>query len=317
MNINSSVDTPLVSVIVLTYNHKDYLEQNLNGILMQKTSFPFKIYVHDDASTDGTRDIILKYYEKYPGIIVPILQSENQYSKGIRPYSTFVYPKLNSKYVGFCEGDDYWTDPDKLRIQIEYLEQNPGCSICCHDVNIVHEGIESPREVFYNIPHKSDFRFDFLSEFTDHFVPTPTIVTRLDILREQPANYTTLVSGDIQKILFLLSRGYGYYFSKKMVTKRRNPGGITSNMEYRKIEFEGRYEVLYYIINFAPDTAVSAIRKKMAEYERAFIKLRLPVKRHNFLMLIFNAVWHDPGWFFRRRTNLIAVNTILFPGAPH
>ena len=120
----------LVSVCCITYNHKPYIRQCLDGFMMQKTTFPFEVLVHDDASTDGTADIIREYESKYPNIIKPIYQKENQYSKGIRISPTFQYPRAKGKYIALCEGDDYWIDPYKLQKQVDFLEGHPEYGLC-------------------------------------------------------------------------------------------------------------------------------------------------------------------------------------------
>ena len=101
-----SEKTPLVSVCTLAYNHEPYIRECLDGILMQKTNFAFELLIHDDASTDGTADIIREYETKYPDIIKPIYQTENQYRKRIRINSTYNFPRAKGKYIALCEGDD-------------------------------------------------------------------------------------------------------------------------------------------------------------------------------------------------------------------
>ena len=114
----------LVSICCLTYNHGQYIRQCLDGFMMQKTTFPFEVLIHDDASTDRTADIIHEYEAKYPDIIKPIYQKENQYSKGVRISPTFQYPRAKGKYIALCEGDDYWIDPYKLQKQVDFLEDH-------------------------------------------------------------------------------------------------------------------------------------------------------------------------------------------------
>jgi len=115
---------PLVSIRCLVYNHEPYLRQCLDGFVMQQTTFPFEAIVHDDASTDGSAAIIREYAEKYPDIIKPIYETENQYSKHdgslARNIDAAMHP--DSKYIALCEGDDYWTDPKKLQKQVEIME---------------------------------------------------------------------------------------------------------------------------------------------------------------------------------------------------
>ena len=102
----------VVSIQCLTYNHAPYIRQCLDGFVMQKTNFRFEAIIHDDASTDGTQEIIREYEKKYPDIIKPIYQKENQYSKGIPGYITnIISSKCKGKYFALCEGDDFWIDP--------------------------------------------------------------------------------------------------------------------------------------------------------------------------------------------------------------
>ncbi|MBV1916140.1 MAG: glycosyltransferase, partial [Pseudomonadales bacterium] len=115
---------PLLSICCITFNHVSYIEEAINSFLMQETNFPFEIIIHDDASTDGTSDIIRAYASKYPKIIKPIIQLENQFSKGGLINPRLVFPKAIGKYIALCEGDDYWTDNKKLQKQVEFLEAN-------------------------------------------------------------------------------------------------------------------------------------------------------------------------------------------------
>lgn len=119
--------SPLVSIKCLVYNHEPYLRQCLEGFVMQKTTFPFEAIVHDDASTDGSAAIIREYAAKYPDIIKPIYETENQYSKHDGSLRRVVEAVISpfSKYLAICEGDDYWTDPLKLQKQVDFLEDNP------------------------------------------------------------------------------------------------------------------------------------------------------------------------------------------------
>lgn len=119
----------MVSIICNAYNHEKYIGEALDSFLMQETSFPFEVLVHDDASTDGTADIIREYEKKHGDIIKPYYQTENQYSKGV-PIRTFQLPRARGKYIAFCEGDDYWLDPLKLQKQVDALEAHPEVDMC-------------------------------------------------------------------------------------------------------------------------------------------------------------------------------------------
>lgn len=127
----------IVSVICLTYNHQDYIRQTLDGFLAQKTTFSYEVLVHDDASTDDTAMIVKEYEKKYPETIRGIYQAENQYSKGVDVKREFIYPMAKGKYVAICEGDDYWQDPMKLQMQVQWMEDNPNCNMSVHRVREV------------------------------------------------------------------------------------------------------------------------------------------------------------------------------------
>ncbi|MCQ2053817.1 MAG: glycosyltransferase [Fibrobacter sp.] len=116
---------PLVSILCATYNQEKYIAQTIEGFLIQKVDFPIEIIIHDDASTDGTADIVRKYEAEHPDLIKGIYQTENQYSKKVPIWNTFIYPKATGKYFAECEGDDYWTDPSKLQRQVDFLESHP------------------------------------------------------------------------------------------------------------------------------------------------------------------------------------------------
>lgn len=137
------MDEIMVSVICFAYNHEKYIRKCLEGFVMQKTTFRFEVLIHDDASTDRTADIIREYEAKYPEIIKPIYQTDNQYSKHIGIAKTFLLPNAKGKYIAWCEGDDYWIDENKLQLQYEAMECNPECSLCVHRV----QGIKEDGEV--------------------------------------------------------------------------------------------------------------------------------------------------------------------------
>jgi len=130
----------IVSVLVLAFNHERYIEECLESLVKQRTSFPFEVLIHDDASTDKTPAIIKEYCTKYPDIIIPVFQTINQYSQGIRIDKVFLYPKARGKYIAICEGDDYWIDPLKLQKQVDAMENHPEIDMCAHAASIVKDG---------------------------------------------------------------------------------------------------------------------------------------------------------------------------------
>ena len=131
---------PKVSISCVTYNHEPFLRECFDGFLMQQCDFEFEILVYDDASTDKTQEIITEYQSKHPGIFKPILQTENQWSKGVRGINVkFNFPRVKGKYIALCEGDDYWIDPLKLQKQVDFLEQNQEIGLVHTNYKILNE----------------------------------------------------------------------------------------------------------------------------------------------------------------------------------
>ncbi len=120
---------PLVSVITITYNHGSFITRTIEGVLMQKTDFPFEFIIAEDCSTDNTREIIQSYADKYPKIIRIITSDSNV---GAVENETRALLQSKGKFVAFCEGDDYWTDPLKLQKQVDFLENHQEYSVCFH-----------------------------------------------------------------------------------------------------------------------------------------------------------------------------------------
>lgn len=122
-----------VTVICITYNHAAYIQDALESFVNQNVSFPYKVLVGDDASTDGTADIVRDYAERYPDIIVPVLREQN-ISAG-KNWQDLI-SRANTTYLAFCDGDDYWCDDCKIQIQFEYMERFKDLRACFHDTRI-------------------------------------------------------------------------------------------------------------------------------------------------------------------------------------
>ena len=133
---------PIDVINCTTYNHEIYLRDALEGFVNQQTNFPFVAIVHEDASTDGTADLLREYAEKYPDIILPIYGKDNQYSnpKGkLNKIINKACEATKAKYIAFCEGDDYWVDPLKLQKQVDFLESHPNYSMICSKVKRLNQ----------------------------------------------------------------------------------------------------------------------------------------------------------------------------------
>ena len=126
----------MVSVIMLTYNHQKHIQQALDGVLMQKTVYPYEILIGDDASTDGTQEILKEYQSKYPLVIRLFLSDENH---GTTKNAYRLFQKARGKYLASCEGDDYWASSDKLQTQVGFLEAHSEYVGCSHRIHCVDD----------------------------------------------------------------------------------------------------------------------------------------------------------------------------------
>ena len=227
---------PLVSIRCMVYNHEPFLRQCLEGFVMQKTTFPFEAIIHDDASTDGSADIIREYAEKYPDIIKPIYETENQYRKGtiLKILDAAMHP--NSKYIALCEGDDYWTDPNKLQIQVDFLESHPDYTMCFHRARTIldetgEETDRFPSESFRAIQDRDYSSTELMQVWT---VPTASMVYRRECASITLIQRYNCLYGDIAKVLSCAEMGKVRGLDRTMSVYRIQPGGVTSSSENKR-----------------------------------------------------------------------------------
>ncbi len=226
MQENNNSQPLMVSIKCITYNHEPYIRQCLEGFVMQKTNFRFEAVVHDDASTDGTADIIREYAEKYPDIIKPIYETENQYSKKDGSLGRIMDAACTGKYIAMCEGDDYWTDPLKLQKQVDFLETHLECSMCSGGIRKIYEG-KVVDTVLFKKGNKIGFLYDINNYNNYAYSWTLTICYRRDILPENWAQKYKY-SRDVVLIYELLKAGKGYYISELLADYRIHRGGVAS-----------------------------------------------------------------------------------------
>lgn len=250
------MEKPLVSIGCITYNHEKFISQTLEGFLMQKTNFPVEIFINDDCSTDKTPEILRAYEKKYPGIFQITYQTENQLSKGVKPLSQLILPRIRGKFVALCEGDDYWTDPLKLQKQADFLLQNPEYALCFHPAKIVDENNEEIESVFFKHLREKDYTVEEILETWS--IPTASSMFRADI-----APYITQMSktkryfyGDTPMFLTILQHGKAHCMGETMSVYRVHKGGVSKEKtprkfnrvysDYKKIkdDFGGKYRNL-------------------------------------------------------------------------
>ena len=227
---------PLVTIFCLTYNHRPYIEEAFRGFLKQKTSFPFEVFVFDDASTDGTSDIVRDYCAKYPEIFRAEIMEQNTYRSPDRIdiIEDAYKNRMRGKYLASCEGDDYWINENKLEMQVTFMEKNPDV------IMTAHASLKVNTDTGEEIEYRPFFGNRDL-EMESILIPAvgipstaSTIVRRECMIRQlskETPNYIR-EGGDISHMLYALLQGRMYYFDCVMSAYRVCvPGGWTDRME--------------------------------------------------------------------------------------
>ncbi len=238
---------PLVSICCVTFNHEPYIRKCLDGFLMQKTTFPIEILIHDDASTDKTADIIREYEAKYPDLIFPIYETENKYSHGFETRMDFFnYNRARGKYIAYCEGDDYWTDPLKLQKQVDFLESHPDYSLCLHnfhDINSTTGQITYPRHYDILKNGEEGMTVDVHDYFYTTLIQPLTLVFRKSMFDFDWVNHYKYYR-DTHEIYHLLRAGKGYWMNFDGGVYVKHSEGISSGVTQMESCVEEREHIL-------------------------------------------------------------------------
>ena len=220
-----------VSVCVIAYNHLQYIEQCLEGILEQDVPFEYEILIHDDASTDGTRDVLKRYAEQYPDRVRLILQEQNQYSLGNKMLLlSELVPRARGEYIAVCEGDDYWTDSQKLLRQVKVLDENEECVLCTHTSQIVNKDGDARGQKCipsFEVPAGTMDGEDYIRQVLErnsHFYQTSCMMFRRSTVEPDlcalPSFLTVSYPWDRAFFLYLATKGKVYYIRDAMSVYR-------------------------------------------------------------------------------------------------
>ena len=229
----------LVSVLCITFNHQKYIRRCLDSMVNQKTDFRYEIIIHDDASTDGTPNIVREYAQRYPDLIIPILQKENQYSQGVDMMKDFMFPKASGEYIVELEGDDFWCDQNKLQLQVDAMRKHPECALCVHKTGTVDAG---GSRLSWQFPmmnlEEGVITTQKLMELTLNEDSWPfhlsSLMVNVQLYREYmdfetvgfPAKFFRV--GDLPRYLFYGLKGDAYYIDREMSVYTVDSGGFMS-----------------------------------------------------------------------------------------
>jgi len=220
----------LLTIVCPVYNHEDFIRKALDGFLMQITNFNFKILIHDDASTDNTKDIILDYYKKFPQTIIPVLQEVNQHSLGISNAS-IIYPLVKSKYIALCEGDDYWTDPYKLQKQVDFLEANEDYVASFHEIQILEQDGSLVKDYITQVPINYETIEDLARD--GNYIHTPSVLFR-NVIKSFPEEMQHSPIGDFFLYMLLAEHGKFKHLNDTMAVYRNGVGVFSGETQEKK-----------------------------------------------------------------------------------
>ena len=217
-----------ISIIVLTYNHAAFIRENLEGILMQKVDIQIELIICDDHSADNTAVVVNEIISFIPkNFEVKFFQHEK--NLGATPNFYFAMKQVTGDFVAFCEGDDFWTDPEKLQLQLDFLRSNSDYSLCFHTAVNISDDPEINETIFSKVENREYSALEIYKHWTVH---TATVMMRSEVLKSE-AKKTTLKEPDLQyfdTILFLAASTIGKLrgISKKMSAYRRHEAGLSA-----------------------------------------------------------------------------------------
>ena len=234
----------MVSVLCTTYNHEKFIKDALDGILSQKTDFKYEVIVHDDASTDNTVNILHSYEREHPDCVKLILQTENQFRKGRKISSEYMFPLVQGKYIAFCEGDDYWIDEYKLQKQIDFLEKHPEYSMCMHNAySINYETGEQKKLDTFPDSGTYDQEKQILTGLGTDFPAFASYVLRTEFLGEMPDFFIESRVLDYPIRQYYANCGKVYYFSEPMSVYRVSTPNSYMKQTTERQEFYNQYTI--------------------------------------------------------------------------
>ena len=244
---------PLVSIFMLAYNHEKFISEAIEGVLMQKTTFPIEIIIGEDGSTDKTASIIKEYAIKHPDLIKARYNMPNI---GMMPNMIKTLQECTGKYIAFCEGDDYWTDPNKLQKQVDFLEKNTDFSICYHDASILENGQFSDSHV----PIYDKEFLTIVDLAKENCIHTPTCVFRNNLFDKFPEFFNSCPAGDY--VLHLLNAQHGKIkrLPEKMAVYRRHSEGVWAGRQLPS-KLNAWLDVLFPLIAYFKDS--SEVQEKL------------------------------------------------------
>lgn len=213
---------PLVSVALRSYNQKDFLKESIDSILEQTYS-NYEIIIADDASTDGSVELIKKYAEDFPNIIKPILNKNN---KGHTKNLNIALFACKGKYIAIFDGDDIMF-PDKLKLQVEFMEQKPECTVCYHNTDFFDNNTGKTLYLRNNKNNSHTGDVKTMIKYGMFNTNIANLIRRKKIPKHGADERIPIASDWIFYVECLINGGQILYLDKVLARVRRHPDNIT------------------------------------------------------------------------------------------
>ena len=264
-----------VSILCATYNQESYIRQTLDSLLMQETNFKYEILVHDDASTDGTTDIVRDYASQYSNRIIPFIETENQFSKGVDFWREIAKKHKVAKYTAFCEGDDYWINTKKLQKQFDALELHQECDMCaCRGVMVSEDGKQELGDIR---PQKGNGILSMEDTILGGgmYLVTNSLFCRKS-MGDNPMRFEMIRALDYATQIRGALRGGIYYIDEKMAAYRRFAKGswtsvLVDKPEESALQCEQEKEILRTLDEETKGKYHGVITERLKAYETSFL----------------------------------------------
>jgi len=254
-----------VSVILITYNHASYIARAVESVLSQVTDFPFEVLISEDCSTDGTRELIQSYADRFPGRIRLLLSPANintneVFARALRAAA--------GEYIATLDGDDFWVGTDKLQKQVAFLEGNPACSMCFHQVSVLHPAGHYDPQPYTALEQPL---FSSIADlWTANFIASCSPLIRRSALGELPSWYEQAFFGDWPLYLLAAENGPIGYLPETMATYRYHGTGLWSRLS-RTEQLEATRRFLEQMHAYFPPAYRGAIRRQAGELVHALM----------------------------------------------
>ena len=218
---------PTITVICWTYNHQQFIRRAIDSILAQEVDVPVEVIIHDDASTDGTSQLIREYHARFPAVVRPVLQESNQLQQGVN-FVPSLFSHARGKYIAICDGDDYWTCSDKLMKQLECMESSPSASGCFHSADDLID-VEEKMTLKHWKPAivEKEYTLSHLFQY-GNFAATSSLMLRSDVVCGLKGTMEETPHVDFVFLLAALRHGPLIFLDESMSVYRRHSGGLHS-----------------------------------------------------------------------------------------